>query len=285
MSPGILALLLVAAALHAGWNLLLKQARETHAVTWWALAASSAVIVPLYLLGPPLPAAALPFALASAAAEAVYFVLLASAYRLADFSLVYPLARGAAPLLLAAGAVAFLGERPSHAGVAGLALLVGGLVTVGLGAPRREGAARPASAKGIAAAAGVAACIGLYSAIDAAAVRRFPLVPYATLILGLTALFVTPVVLARYGGRRLMGELRQNRARIAVAAPLMLLSYALVLAAYAVAPVTYAGAVREVSIVFAALAGRFLLGEGFARARLAGSVLIFAGILTIAIAG
>jgi drug/metabolite transporter (DMT)-like permease len=285
MSPGVLALLLAAAALHAGWNLVLKQAGETHAVTWWALAASAVLFVPLVLLSRPFPAAALPYALASAAAEAAYFVLLASAYRLADFSLVYPLARGAAPLLLAVGAVAFLGERPTPAGVGGLALLVGGLVTVGMGAPRREGAARHATTRGIAAAAGVAACIALYSAIDAAAVRRFPLAPYGALIMGLTVLFITPMVLARYGGRRLVAELRRNRGRIAVVAPLMLLSYGLVLLAYSAAPVTYAGAVREVSIVFAALAGRFLLGEGFARARIAGSVLIFAGIVAIAVAG
>jgi drug/metabolite transporter (DMT)-like permease len=285
MSPAALALLLLAAALHAGWNLVLKRAAEPHAVTWWALAAGSAVAVPVYFLGPPLPAAAVPFAVASAAAEALYFVLLASAYRLADFSLVYPLARGAAPLLLVLGAVAFLGERPSPAGVGGLALLVGGLVSVGRGAPRREGAARHASTRGIAAAAAVAVCIATYSAIDAAAVRRFPLAPYTVLVLALTALFVSPLVLVRYGAGRLMGELRQNRTRIAVVAPLMMVSYLLVLAVYTAAPVAYAGAVREVSIVFAALAGRFMLGESFAGKRVAGSVLIFLGILAIALGG
>lgn len=274
-----LLVLLLAAALHAGWNLLVKQARDKQIFTWWALLTGSLLFVPVLLTGLPWPARVWPYVLASALCEAAYFAALATAYRLADFSLAYPLARGAAPLLLALWAVLWLGEHPRPGGALGLGILVLGLLIVGAVPLRGR------SWTGIAAALAVAVLISLYSVIDAAAVRFVAPLPYTALVLTLTALFITPVVLLRHDRAALLEEWRRHRPRILLVGPLILVSYGLVLFAYTRAPVGYAGAIREVSIIFAALAGWRRLDEPLGRRRLVGAVVICAGILLIAVAG
>jgi drug/metabolite transporter (DMT)-like permease len=291
VSPTALLLLLVAAALHAGWNLLVKQADDKQAFTWWSLVTGLLFFVPVLLAslllgGHPLPARVWPYALGSALCEAAYFVALAAAYRLADFSLAYPLARGAAPLWLALWGVLWLGEHPRPGGLLGLGAVVLGLLVVGIApgaAPVRGTASRPWT--GIAAALAVAVLISFYSVIDAAAVRFVPPLPYTALVLTLTALFVTPAVLLRHDRQTLLNEWRRHWPRILLVGPLTLISYGLVLRAYTLAPVVYAGAIREVSIIFAALAGWRWLNEPLGHRRLMGAVLICVGILVIAVAG
>jgi drug/metabolite transporter (DMT)-like permease len=92
-------------------------------------------------------------------------------------------------------------------------------------------------------------------------------------------------VLMRYSRQVVVAEWRANWPRIIMVGMLTLLAYVLVLQAYAIGRVSYAGAIREVSVVFAALVGWRWLGEGFGAARTAGAMLIFAGILVIAVAG
>jgi drug/metabolite transporter (DMT)-like permease len=207
--------------------------------------------------------------------------VLASAYRLADFSLAYPLARGTAPALLAVWAMLWLGERPQPLGLAGLAVLVLGLLVVG----GSGSTARTPAGIGVLAALGAALLISTYSAIDGAAVRRVPPAPYTAAVLALTALLMTPAMLWRYRADRLAAELRRDWRRVLLVGPMMLVSYGLVLFAFSAGSVAYAGAVREVSIVFAALAGWRWLGERLTPARLGGALLICAGILVIALAG
>jgi drug/metabolite transporter (DMT)-like permease len=283
-----LLLLLAAAMLHATWNLLVKQATSKHVFTWWALLAGALLFSPALFWGVPWSARVWPYALASALCETAYFIALATAYRLADFSLVYPVARGTAPALLALGAVVLLKENLRLGGVLGLSVLILGLLVVGTtgawGAWKTEGDARH-SWTGVATALAVAALIALYTVIDGAAVRFVSPAPYNGLVLGLTALFLTPFVLLRYDRRTLGSEWRQHWPRIIAVGALLVLSYALVLFAYTRAPVAYAGAVREVSVVFAALAGWRWLDEPMGRQRLVGAVLIVVGIAMIAIAG
>ena len=287
MNATALLVLLAAAILHAGLNLLVKQAADKHLFTWWALVAGSILFSPILLQAGTWPARIWPYALASALCEAAYFVALATAYRLADFSLAYPLARGTAPLLLALGSIVFLRERLRLGGVLGLGLLIVGLLVVGTTGTKRT-TGTPKHGKpwaGIAAALAVAVLIALYTVIDGAAVRFVPPGPYNGLVLGLTALFLTPFILVCYDRRTLLAEWRRHGWRIIAVGALLLLSYGLVLFAYTIAPVAYAGAVREVSVVFAALAGWWWLGEPMGRLRLLGAVLICAGILSIALLG
>jgi drug/metabolite transporter (DMT)-like permease len=138
---------------------------------------------------------------------------------------------------------------------------------------------------GTAAALTVACCISIYSVIDGAAVKIAPPVAYTVAVIGASALMMAPAVLARYGRQAVMAEWRANGSRIVLVGILTLVTYALVLQAYALGRVSYAGAVREISVVFAALVGWRWLGEGFGGWRVAGALLIFAGILVIAVAG
>ena len=285
MPLGALGLLLVAAVLHASWNLLVKRAREKQVFTWWALIVGGVGFAPLVVIAWPFPLYIWPYVVCSALMEAAYFITLIRAYEHGDFSLVYPMARGSAPVFLTVWAVIFLGDRPRPFGLVGIALLVLGLVVVGGKSwwSLRKKAVMTSSAIGLA--LGTAFCISIYSAIDGAAVRRVDPLPYTVLILGLAAVFVAPVVLMRYGGQGAIAEWRTNWLRIILVGVLSQLSYMLVLQVYSIAHVSYAGAIREISVVIAAFLGWRLLGEDFGMIRLVGSVLIFAGIVVIAVAG
>ncbi len=285
MPPTALGLLLVAAGLHAGWNLLVKRAREKQVFTWWALIVGAVGFAPLVVVSWPFPLYIWPYVVCSALVEAVYFITLTRAYENGDFSLVYPIARGAAPAFLTLWAVIFLGDRPRPIGLVGIALLVLGLIVVGGKSWWSLKKRSVLASSAIALALGTAFCISIYSAIDGAAVHRVDPLPYTVLVIGLSAVFITPVVLMRYGGHGMVAEWRTNWLRIVLVGILSLLSYMLVLQVYSIAHVSYAGAIREISVVFAAFLGWRLLGEDFGIIRVAGSALIFAGILVIAVAG
>jgi drug/metabolite transporter (DMT)-like permease len=293
----VLLLLITAAMLHTSWNLLVKRAREKQIFTWWALVVGSVCFAPLLLFGPALPPDIWPYVAASALAEAIYYVALLRAYSLGDFSLVYPLARGAAPAFLALWAALFLGERPSAGGLAGLGLLLFGLLLVG-GAASRLASVRilvggvapaqprpPVGAGAVLAALAGAVCISIYTALDGAAVRPASPITYTVAVIALSAALISPAVLWRYGRPAVVAEWRANWPRIVAVGVLTLLTYLLVMQAYALGRVGYAGAIREVSVVFAALVGWRWLGEGFGTLRTVGAALIFAGILVIALVG
>jgi len=280
-----LALVLIAAALHAGWNLLVKRAKEKQIFTWWALVVGTICFAPLLVLDP-LPITRIwLYVVCSALVEGLYYITLTRAYEKGDFSLIYPMARGTAPALLAIWAVLFLDERPHLAGFAGLALLILGLIVVGGNVWWSLRKTSALSASGVGLALGTALCISIYSAIDGAAVRLAPPLSYTVLIIGLSSVFITPLMVVQYGYHTVTAEWRANWPRIILVGILSLLSYMLVLYAYSVGRVSYAGAIREVSIVFAAIVGWRWLGENFGGMRTVGAILIFAGILVIAVAG
>jgi len=214
--------------------------------------------------------------------------MLTRAYQNGDFSLVYPIARGSAPVLLTIWAMLFLGERPRLYGLIGIGLLVLGLIIVGgkswwtLRSLRKTSSL---SSSALVLALGVACCISIYSAIDGAAVHRVAPLPYTVLIIALAGLLLTPAVLSRYGSQAIITEWRTNWPRIILVGILSLLSYMLVLLAYSIARVSYAGSIREISVVFAAILGWRWLGEDFGAIRVIGAIFIFAGILVIALAG
>ncbi len=325
MPLSALALLVLAALLHAAWNLLLKNAGQKYIVLWWGLALSSIISLPILLLQLPIPARIWPFAILSALLEALYDGVLAAAYQKDDFSLVYPIARGGAPALLALWAILFLKETPSLAGKIGLAVLTLGLMVVGsskwwslrrqkvgwvgdppLSAAGRESplsnpplfasgpAARTAAGRagiaspglaGLGLACLVALIISFYSVVDGAAVRLYDAASYTVLVFVLTAIFGLPVLLRLYGWPAIRATGRFHWRQAAAIGLLSLLAYMLVLIAYSFAPVSYGGAIREISIVFGALAAWLWLKEDFGLLRLAGSLVIFAGLLMIVLAG
>ncbi len=124
----------------------------------------------------------------------------------------------------------------------------------------------------------------MHSATPSAASIAAPL-PYTVAEFIVATIALTPIVLRRYPRAVLRREWQANWPRIVLVGALILLTYALVLLAYSQSHVSYAGAIREVSVIFAALIGWRWLGEPLGTARLAGALLIFGGILIIAAAG
>ena len=278
-------LLLVAACSHSGWNLILKRINGNYISMWWGLAISSLISLPLLFFRPGIPAQTWLFAAASAVFEAAYYGLLATAYQKEDFSLVYPIARGCAPIFLAVWSILFLKETPSAAGVVGLVVLSLGLVIVGSSgwwAARRQNSG---SLAGVSLAFLVALMISGYSVIDGAAVKFTDPVAYSVLIFTLTTLLITPLILRQYGWKKLAEEWHSHPIQDGVIGILCLVAYLLVLIVFSIAPVSYTGAMREVSIVIGAIAGWLWLKESFGLQRLIGAVVIFAGILIIVIKG
>ncbi|MCU0491620.1 MAG: DMT family transporter [Chloroflexaceae bacterium] len=275
----------LSALLHTAWNLLMKQAGERFVVTWWALLAGSMLFSPVLLWGWPFSAAVWPYAIGGALFQVAYFAALTYAYRVSDFSLVYPLARGAAPLLIALWASLFLGERVGLAGGLGLALVTGGLLLVGASGTLGLSRAQWPNVRGVAAALLVALCISGYSVVDGAAVRLVHPAPYTVLGTALTAALMTPLILHRYQRPLLLATLREQWRPILGIGVLVLLAYMCALAAYRIAPVSYVGAARELSIVVAALVGWLWLGERAGHMRVAGALVIVAGIGVLVLAG
>jgi drug/metabolite transporter (DMT)-like permease len=295
MAPTSLALLLIAAVLHATANALMKRARDKLAFTWWMLGASSLLGVPLVLwAGWPVDSDGWILIGASGLLEAVYFVALSRAYTLGDLSQVYPIARGSAPLFIMAWAGLFLQERPSAGGICGVVTIVLGLYLINLPALSdwkrplsgfREPAAHWALLTGV--------LISAYATVDKLGVAYVEPAAYVVLIL-----VVAWLVLAAqwfHAGRRraLLEEVRatkeQNagraRARIAAGAVIGTAAYLLVLLALRLSPVSYIGAVREVSVVIGAWMGVRWLGERGGAVRIVASVLVAAGTLLITFAG
>ncbi len=290
MSLFSLALLLLAALLHALSNVLIKLSRDKLAFTWWMLTAWTIIGFPLiFFVGHPPPIGWL-LILVSGLLEAFYFITLTRAYALGDLSQVYPLARGSAPLFVLLWALLLLHEHPSLAGVGGILLVVGGLYLVNLPALAdwkrpllgfKSSAARWALSTGV--------LISLYSSVDKVGVRYVDPLPYLYLFLvvawiALSAQWFNPV-------RRLAlrGELqpapRSRGLRVVAVALLGTGAYALVLAALRLSPVSYVSPIRELSVVIGAWIGVRFMGERGGRPRIFAALLVALGIIVIALGG
>jgi drug/metabolite transporter (DMT)-like permease len=284
MPATALALVLTAAVLHAAWNALSKSARSPLCFLWWATALATAAALPAtlwWVARDGVAPGAAPFVAASIVVHGLYFVCLARAYRAADLSLVYPVARGLGVALVPVLAAVLLDESLSALGITGVALVVAGIVATQVAGWSRGRPVRVTGA-GTAWAAATGVAIAAYSLIDKAGVGRLHPVPYIGLMFcGLTVLLV-PAVLAERGGLRL--EWTANRRTIALAALMTIGAYLLVLFAFRLSKAGYVVAARELSIVLAAFIGRFWLGERGLGRRLAGAAIILAGVACVALA-
>ncbi len=288
MSIGAIILLLTSAVLHALWNFLLKQSEQKYiAMGWQNILSGAFAILVLFFTGLPPPSIWL-LAVLSALLEALYFGLLTFAYNDHDFSLVYPVARGAAPALVVVWSALFLAEIPSTGGFIGILLIVAGLVIIGATSLHPGGnnaaAAKP-QFRGIATALSVAFVISVYTIVDGFAVRHGPALSYGLCIFALMPVASTPLVVSHYGWGEFREGFRQSRGRLLLVGVIALVAYLFVLIAYSIAPVNYSEAIREVSVVLAAFAGWQFLGEEMGKVRIIGAIAIFAGIAMIAVLG
>ncbi len=289
MSLTALALVLGAGFLHASWNLILKRTSERLLVTSWGLLIGAVMFLPALIQAGPPPAQVWPYAAASATVLVGYYTCLARAYDRGAFSLVYPVARGTAPAMLTLWAILFLGERPSAVGIAGIGLILVGLVVLG-GAPlwagrdgERGWQALRTHTRGTGSAFLVALLVSVYTAIDGAAIRHWTPIPYLVVVFALAGAALIPMLALRRG-KHVFSVLRTDWLPTVLIAVTTLAAYSLVLRAFRIAPVAYAGAAREIGIVFAALAGWLLLGERFGGVRTVGAVTVFLGIGLLAAA-
>ncbi len=284
MPIAAIGLLLLSAALHATWNLLLKQAGEKFIAAWWALVVGAVVsLIGLVIAHLP-PVRMWPFAVISSLAEAAYFWLLSYGYQDHDFTLIYPIGRGTAPAFLTLWSILFLSEKFTPAGMLGLGLIILGLLIIGAGSLVQNGV-HAVPWKGLAIALAIALLISIYTVIDGSAVQHGPAMSYGFLLFILMPFPLMPFMMRTYGWTTLAGGWVAQRTRLLIIGVVSFLAYLLALFAYSIALVGYAGAIREVTVVIGAFAGWQFLGEKLGGIRVVGAIIMFAGILGIALFG
>jgi drug/metabolite transporter (DMT)-like permease len=264
MPATALAFALAAAGFHALWNLLLARARDVEAAAAVALLTAEIVFAPVALVVWRVDAGVWPWLVGSGLFEVVYFALLATAYRLAPLSVVYPVARGGAPVLVLGVSVLVLGHGTNAHQVLGICLVVAGVLLVrGL---------RRADAAGLSLGLAIACCIAGYTLIDKHGIEHANPITYLELsMLGPTIVYAG--VVARF---------RDIRAAVSpapvVAGIATFVAYAFVLAALERASAASVAAVRETSVVVAAALAAVVLKEQVTRWRLLGALVVVAGI-------
>jgi drug/metabolite transporter (DMT)-like permease len=288
MSTVSLLLILGSACLHVVQHVALKRARDRTAFVWWIWLWASVLFSPiLFLCWERVPASAWAIMAVSALFEALYYCAIARAYKTGDLSLVYPLARGTAPLLVFVWTSLLLQERPSAGGLAGIGLIALGLGVINL---RRLGAWRDCwrslgqAAPRWALVAGL--CISFYTTLDKVAVGLTDALLYTYLAMTMTLLWLTPATLRQVGWEGLRAEWRSSRVSSALAGLSAMAAYAIVLFVMGRGePASYVGAVREISVVFGAVVGVAFLREPGTLPRVLGAGLITGGVAAIASLG
>jgi drug/metabolite transporter (DMT)-like permease len=265
-------LVLGAAVLHAGWNVLLARAVDVAAATTVALCLSVVVFAPLAAATWNVGVAALPWIALSALLEIAYFALLTTAYSRSDMSLVYPVARGSAPVLVLAGA-AVVGVAIGWVQALGVVLVGGGILLV-------RGLSGDTDARGVILALAIGAAIAGYTLIDKEGVEHASVISYFELVLA-------PVALAALGWHVVTRRVQRVRAEIGWpmvgASVFAFTAYSLVLAALTLAPAPAVAAVRETSVLFAVGLGAVVLREPVGTSRIAGAALVVVGVVLVAL--
>jgi drug/metabolite transporter (DMT)-like permease len=270
MPTSALALALAAACVHALWNVLLARAKDVEAATAVALLVAEVVFLPVAILVWHVHRAVIPFLVASGALQLLYFTLLATAYRVSELSVVYPIARGTAPVLVLVIGVAALGHATSAGQVAGVVLVgLGVLLVRGL----KPGRGAPLGLV-------IACVIAAYTLVDKNGVKHAGAVPYLELSMVGPALLYASAIARSKGARALRAE--WGPATI-VAGIATFGAYALVLLALQRAAAAPVAAVRETSVVLTALLARRVLKETVGAARLAGAAAVAGGIALLSL--
>ena len=246
-------LALVAAVLHAAWNLSVKQSISDRFIALWGQFFIAGVLAALVLVvGGGIPARGFVWAGLSGLAHVPYCLLLARAYNVGDFSLAYPIARGGGALIAGLGGIALLGDHFRSIGVVGMVIVAVGLIAL---------AGRADSAEVIVA-LGVAVTIGIYSVVDAKGIRSIDTPLYAAA--SFVCITITTTVYAVGTGRssEMVLAMRTYWRRFVMMGIASGVTYALVQIAFQRAPVGYVTCLRESSVVIAAFIGARYLGEG-----------------------
>ncbi|MFI5315460.1 MAG: EamA family transporter [Myxococcota bacterium] len=277
LDPLATALVLLAATLHATWNAIAKSSGD-RMVTLAGVMGTSVVFggVASALVAAPA-RESLPYLAVSTIFHFLYQVFLLYAYRFGDLSLVYPIARGTAPLLVAILGASFAGEIPRPLQAGGIALASVAMTSFAL-EPR---APHAGVTRSVAAAFVTAAMIGSYTFLDAQGVRHAgSALSYIAWNSWATGLGFCVFALVRQRGR-IAPFLGREGARGVAGGVLALTGYGIVLWAMSRGAMANVAALRETSVVFAALIGTRLLGEGLGTRRVAAALCVAVGVVLL----
>ena len=277
-------LALTAAVLHAGWNLAIKQSVHDRFIALWAQFGIGGIVALVVLISAGgLPSVGWKWAALSGCVHLPYAILLARAYGHGDFSQVYPIARGGGAFLAAIGGVILLGDHATAWTIVAIVTIAAGLMIL---AGRAHGPA-------VLTAIGVAATICTYTLVDSKGSRVSEVADSSVLqdvAYGTATQAMTVVTLSGFGlatGR--FGELRAavkiDWLKFTLGGIASLVTYSLVLVAVRFASVGYVTALRESSVVLAALVGWKFLGEGDARRRLTAAAVVLTGLVLLVTLG
>jgi drug/metabolite transporter (DMT)-like permease len=276
LEPHWIGLLLLAAIIHASWNALNKASRDP-LLSMMTLTASGGLaagcLIPFV---PPLDPAAWPWLATSALLHFVYQLSLVSAYRLGDLSQVYPIARGVAPIGVALLAAITAHEVPSPLGAIGLAIAAGAIMSLAI-----VGGRGISSHRAVLAALQTALIISLYTVVDGHGVRSTPTgLSYIVWMSFVDCFPIIAVALIRRRGQ-VLDFLRSDGPRNIAGGMLATLGYSIVMAAMAHGAMASVAALRETSVIFAALIGTRLLGEPFGGLRILASITLAGGLVML----
>lgn len=292
MPLSALALVVLAGLIHACWNIAAKKAGGDSRFAFFTAAVMGIVWAPLGLwLGwqqvPDWGVLEWSLVAASGIVHVVYYIVLLRGYRKADLTVVYPLARGSGPLLSSLVAIFLLGERISVLGLMGIAGVVLGVFLIaggpGLLRQTHQPETRARVLKGMRYGLLTGVFIASYTVIDGYAVKVVLMSPILVDYFGnfVRLVFLAPAVLR---DRATAASLWRSQWKYAlIVGTISPVSYVLVLYAMQTAPLSHVAPAREVSMLFAALIGGHLLGEGDRVARIAGATLIGAGVIALGV--
>ena len=276
---------LFGALLHAAWNGLVKSSGDKQLDTALVNGLGALIALPFALwVGPP-SAAAWPFIAVSVVIHLGYYIALAGAYQHGELGLTYPIMRGFAPLLVALGSVAVVGEAPSALSWLGVLGITAGVALVGLAHPGEALHHR----KALAFAFANAAIIALYTFVDGLGARTEVSASgsvwrYVLWLIALDGIAYPVLVWLRRdpaGRTAIVAYARQRWPLAALGGAASITSYAIALWAMTRAPVASVAALRETSVLFATVIGTVVLKEAFGLQRALGTLVIVGGVMAL----
>jgi drug/metabolite transporter (DMT)-like permease len=277
LSTLVLFAVLLSAIFHATWNAIVK-AQRNHQVASEVLAVFAGIFALPFMIALPLPAnVAWPYIAISALIHVGYVALVGFAYRNADLGVAYPLTRGTAPLLTSIAALIFVGETPHLAGWFAILAITSGILVLSIDALRRGGLSRAAAIAVIT----NAFVIMSYTLIDGLGARLAgDSLAYSAWMIAGTSTSVLILSLAMRG-KKFIREGKKMWWPCLIAGALLLPAYGTALWAMTQAPIGLVAALRETSVLFAAVIGYYVFGEHFGPRRWLAVVLIVAGIIVL----
>jgi drug/metabolite transporter (DMT)-like permease len=284
MNPTVFALVVLAALIHAFWNILLKRVQGGLSFTWLVSILQTFVFAPwivwvIWTERPALGPVEWLFIAGSAAIHIAYYYFLQWGYRVGDISLVYPIARGSGPMLSSLAAIIILGERPGWFGIFGIVAIGIGIFFLTGGISK---AGRPKIEAAIVAGLLTGLSIAAYTIWDKYAVSSVKVSPILLDLLAnpILALLLTPMVW--HQRQDVVRYWRKNRAELIGVTLANPISYILILSVMTFAPVSQVAPMREVSTLIGAFIGGRLFAEKNLNSRLAAASIIVLGVLAVA---